>query len=383
MIKRVIYILLLFIAANTRAFAQTDSSSHLRVSLLTCGVGDEIWETFGHTAIRVTDSTAGTDMVYNYGTFSFGPDFEIQFMKGKLLYYVSYYPYSDFLDEYVSAKRSVQEQVLLLSQEKKKEVSDFLKENAKEENRYYKYDFFFDNCATRIRDVFPMSLGKDFHFAQAIPKDSRITFRQIINRYFYKVHFERFGINLLLGSRIDKVMTNEDIMFLPDYLRDGLTKATINGARVTTDPELLVPGSFYKPAGFNWMLFLTMVLAALTIAGIVYKPLRVLGKIMSFMLLLLTGLLGTLMVVMWLGTDHQGCQNNYNILWALPTNLILAFLPKRNKGRYALVAIILVGVSLILHVLKVQELPILELSPLLLALLFVYGSMYKRGKMIA
>lgn len=382
MMKRFFSVLLVICSFYSGINAQTDSS-RLRVSMLTCGVGDEIWETFGHTAIRVTDSTLGTDMVYNYGTFGFSDDFEMQFMKGKLLYYVSYYPYTDFLDEYVSAKRSVQEQVLLLNEEKKKEVSDFLKENAKEENRYYKYDFFFDNCATRIRDVFPRSLGKDFHFAQVIPTDSRITFRQIINRYFYKVHFERFGINLLLGSRIDKVMTNEDIMFLPDYLRDGLAKATINGNRVTTDPELLVPGSFYKPAGFNWMLLLTLVLAGLTIIGLTYAPLHVLGKVMSSLLLLLTGLLGTLMVVMWLGTDHQGCQNNYNILWALPTNLILAFIRKSNKGRYALVAIILIGVSLVLHVLKVQELPILELSPLLLALLFVYGSMYKRDKISA
>jgi len=91
-------------------------------------------------------------------------------------------------------------------------------------------------------------------------------------------------------------------------------------------------------------------------------------------------LLGCLMLFMWLGTDHQACQDNYNILWALPTNLLVVFTRKKGKGRYALIAILLIIVSLLLHVFKVQELPLLELSPLLLALLCIYGMIYKRSK---
>src|ERR1700754_3646150 len=90
------------------ANAQTDST-HLRISLLTCGVGDEIWETFGHTAVRVTDSVNGTDVVYNYGTFNgYEKDFELKFMRGKLLYYVSCYPFIDFMSEYQMAGRKVE-----------------------------------------------------------------------------------------------------------------------------------------------------------------------------------------------------------------------------------------------------------------------------------
>lgn len=376
---RKLYLLIATLLCFNTVFAQADSS-HLRISLLTCGVGDEIWETFGHTALRVTDSVAGTDNVYNYGTFGFDNDFEIKFMRGKLLYYVSYYPFSSFMEEYVEAKRSVQEQVLLLSGDKKVELYNFLIENAKDENKYYKYDFFFDNCATRIRDVFPRSLDGQFKFAHVLPPGHKLTFRDIINQYFYKVHFERFGVNLLLGSRIDKVMTNEDIMFLPDFLRDGITHATLNGKRISTDPVLLEPGSEFKPAGTNWMLVMTLVTGMLTIIGLTYKPLLPLGKIMSFLMLLVTGLLGCLMLVMWLGTDHQGCQNNYNVLWALPTNLFLAFAGKKNKSRYAIVAIILMGIALVLHILNVQALPLYELWPWLLALLFIYGSIYRRAK---
>jgi hypothetical protein len=93
--------------------------------------------------------------------------------------------------------------------------------------------------------------------------------------------------------------------------------------------------------------------------------------------LLITGVLGVLILLMWFGTDHQCCRDNLNILWALPTNLIAAFMPKKGKARYALVGMVLIFVSLVLHVAHVQELPLLELGPLLLALLFVFGNIYR------
>ncbi len=356
-------------------------NSHLQVSLLTCGSGDEIYETFGHTAIRVVDSVAGTDMVYNYGTFDgYTENFELQFMRGKLLYYVTCYPYSVFLQEYAEYRRSIEEQVLMVSGGAKQSISNYLKNNARDENKYYKYDFFFDNCATRIRDVFRYALGVKFKYADVLPKEGNITFRQIINRFFYRTHGERVGVNLLLGSRIDKPMTNLDIMFLPDYLRDGLAGATLKGKPVVGNTVKVLDGSPHKPAGFNWVLAITIAIGLLTIAGLVLPAAKPIGSVMSFTVLFITGFLGCLMLVMWFATDHQGCQNNYNVLWALPTNLIIAFASKRNKSRYAVVGIILIFVSLALHMLKVQELALLELSPVLLSLLFIYGSIIKKSK---
>lgn len=376
MLRNILIIVLLTIFSFT-SFAQPDSS-RLHVSLLTCGPGDEIWAQFGHTAIRVTDSIAGTDIVYNYGTFSFGPGFEIQFMRGKLLYYVSYYPYEIFLQEYSRDGRRVEEQELLIAPAEEYAISEFLKENAKEENRYYKYDFFFDNCATRIRDAFPKALGHRFKYGSTLPENSQLTFRQIMDTYFYRVHFERLGCNLLLGSRIDKVMTESEVMFLPDYLRDGLEGAKLDNRPAAAEIQVIYEGPGRVPAGPNMPLIVLLGVALLTIMGLMLPKLKWLGNFMSFLFLLVTGLLGTLMLVMWLGTDHQGCQENYNILWALPTNLIFAFLPKRNKARYAIVAIALIFVSLLLHILKVQQLPLLELSPLLFVMLFIYGSIIKR-----
>src|SRR5581483_11484617 len=103
------------------------------------------------------------------------------------------------------------------------------------------------------------------------------------------------------------------------------------------------------------------------------------GKTMSFFMLLISGLLGCLVLVMWFWTDHQGCQNNFSLLWALPTNLFLAFAPKKSKGRYAFIAILLLLLALVFHILRIQELPLAELWPVLLSLLFIYGIMVKNN----
>jgi len=362
------------------AFSQTDTS-HLRISLLTCGTGLQPWETFGHSAIRIVDSVKGTDNVYNYGTFNgYDKDFLIKFTRGKLLYYLSYYPYRQFVIEYEEAGRSVREQALLLPGSSKQALYEYLSWNALEENRYYKYDFFFDNCATRIRDVFPRALGKEFRMGNVLPKNEQLTFRDIINRYFYRVHWQRFGVNLLLGSKIDKVMSNEDIMFLPDFLRDGVLKASYRSRKVSDEAVTIVSGSEPQEAGVNAPFIVMLIIALATISGLCIRKLAPVGNVLSFFVLFLTGFIGCFILVMWFGTDHQACHNNFNLLWALPTNLIVAVASKKNKDKYALLAMVLIFASLLLHILKIQALPLLELSPLLLTLLFIYGTIYRKNR---
>jgi hypothetical protein len=360
-----------------------EDTSHLRISLLTCGVGEELYSSFGHTAVRVVDSLTGMDIVFNYGTFSFGEDFYVKFVRGKLLYYVSYYDYKSFLEEYDYEKRPVEEQVILLPGEKKQQIYEFLRHNALPENRDYKYDFLFDNCATRIRDIFPKSLGGSFQFGEVIKPGERITFRDIIDQYLRNNHWARFGIDMALGSPIDKPMTNEDIMFLPDYLRDGLAGATLDGRKVMGPVTPVISGAEEKDGGINGPFLLTSAIALLTILGLTIPKLKILGKVMSTIILFVTGLLGVFFLFMWFGTDHQSCQNNYNILWALPTNLVLAFGRSKGAGRYSLVALVLLGISLLLHILRIQGLPLLELGPILLSLVFIYGTIYKRSKKLS
>ncbi len=370
---------LIFVGSITKA--QPDSSG-LRISLLTCGVGEEIWEVFGHTAIRIVDSNKGTDQVYNYGMFNgFEEGFELQFMRGKLLYYVAAYPYANFIPEYVQRERRVTEQLLLMNASQKKAFQYFLEQNLLEENKYYKYDFFYDNCATRIRDAFPQTFGSDFKFGQTIAATNRITFRQIINQYLYAAHVERFGINIILGSPIDKVMNNTDIMFLPDFLRDGIAGATVAGKPIAEPSNVILAGNGLSKAGINWILIATWILALLTICGLFVKKLEKLGLFMSRFLLFLSGFIGCFLIIMWLGTDHQACANNSNIIWALPTNILLAFQSFKKKQKYAVIGMATIIIVLLFHLLKIQELPLIELSPVLLALLLIYGMIYRQPQL--
>lgn len=392
MFRRLLTCITLLMCCCCSVLAQSDSSSlmaplpssGLRISLLTCGTGDELYASFGHTGIRIIDSNRGVDEVYNYGTFNgYEENFELKFMRGKLLYYLSVNTYDQFIRTYVEERRWVEEQEMLMTPEQKKYMQALLEENLLPQNRGYKYDFLFDNCATRVRDLFPKTFGPGFRFGQTLDPEAWISFRQIINKYLAGKHWERFGINLLLGSPVDRRMKNEAVMFLPDYLRDGVGGAQANGNPVAAPVKQLLPGpakslDFSSASFLNPPFLLALVLAILTIAGLLSPKLSWLGRSMSTLLLVATGLLGCLMLVMWLGTDHQACQGNWNVLWALPTNLIFVFVHPNRKKRYALLAIGLILVSLLLHVLRVQQLPLFELSPLLLALLFIYGTIYKR-----
>src|SRR5690606_31625041 len=140
--------------ATSISFAQHIDTSRTRISLLTCTPGSELYSVFGHSALRVVDSNAVTDIVYNYGTFDFNdPNFYSKFVRGKLNYYLSTEYFRDFVYGYRLEGRGITEQVLLLTAEEKLALKKFLRENLKPENRHYAYDFFLDNCTTRLRDL--------------------------------------------------------------------------------------------------------------------------------------------------------------------------------------------------------------------------------------
>lgn len=361
--------------------AQTDSTSQpLRVSLLTVGVGDEIYASFGHTGIRIVDSAAGTDRVYNWGTFDgFQENFELKFMRGKLLYYCSVESFLNFYQTYVREQRRIQEQVLLLPPAIAVKLRHFLEENLSEESRYYKYDFLFDNCATRQRDVFQAELGKDLNFGEALPVGTKLSFRSIVNQYLAPLPWERLGINLLLGSKLDKTMSNTDAMFLPDLLRNAVAGAKYSGRQLAAPVVELLPAGPAIPAPGNSVLWAMLGFAAVVIFGAVLPGFNIIGVIARNILLVGTSLLGGLMLFMWLGTDHKACADNFNVLWALPTNMIIPFVKRQKRSRYALVAIFLIILALALHFIGVQRMPLGDIWPLLLALLFSFGMMYKQA----
>lgn len=323
--------LLVFVLSNL--FAAAQDSSRLRISLLTCTPGDELYSLFGHSALRVIDSNAVTDHVYNYGTFNFDDKgFYMKFVRGKLLYYMSIVSFEEFKWDYQSTNRGMTEQVLNLSGEEKQQLKSFLIENLKEENKYYQYDFFFDNCTTRLRDLI-------IKFKQPTPqlpavRPTTMRFRQAIHEYLDrgKQPWSKLGIDILLGAKTDGVMKPAEQQFLPDNLLMAID-SNQNGQLVVSTQSLykLEPATdnqnWFTPMLFFVGLLLLFVVLQFTIA----RKLPLLMAGLDGMLFFLTGLLGVILIFMWFATDHSMTKNNYNLLWALPSHIIISFFISNRK----------------------------------------------------
>lgn len=203
-----LYILLLFFLLLL-PFGQTTANGNdsIRLSLLTCAPGEEIYSLFGHTAIRYEDPANGIDAVFNYGLFSFNtPNFIFRFSLGETDYQLGATDYAHFAAEYAFDGRSVWQQTLNLSKEEKAELIRLLQENYRPENRVYRYNFFYDNCATRPRDKIEESIiGKVIYPSES--QDGSRSFRDIVHQYCKGHPWARFGIDLCIGSEADRPIT--------------------------------------------------------------------------------------------------------------------------------------------------------------------------------
>jgi len=326
-VKRLLFSFLLFISVFCSA--QSDSCK-IRISLLTCTPGQELYSTFGHSAFRVVDIATNSDLVFNYGTFDFdAPGFYKNFIRGKLLYFVSVDSLSSFLYEYQYYKRGVTEQLLNLSCEEKQKLLSALFENAKDENKYYLYNFNYDNCSTRLRDMVEKVAGKQMETKNILPH-ANTTFRNLIHDYLNKgdQQWSKLGIDILLGSPLDKVVTNREAMFLPDYLMYAFDSSVLNNKSLVEEKKTLLPESaeakskpIFIPVVVSSILFLLIALLSFFKSG----KWKLFFKIFDFIFFLILGLLGALLVFMWFGTDHAMCKNNFNLLWALPVYLPISF----------------------------------------------------------
>lgn len=355
----IIFLLLFFIASNS--FAQTErDSSGLRISLLTCQPGSELYSVFGHSALRIVDSTAGTDIVYNYGTFDFNdPDFYTKFVRGKLLYFVSQVSYPDFLFEYQYFKRGVFEQVLQLKQQEKEKIQSDLFSNVREENRYYKYDFLFDNCTTRLRDIIFKTRTSEAFEPNPIT-GGRPTFRDHLHTYLDRAEMQwtALGIDLLLGIDADREMSISASMFLPEFLQKGVKSTNTQEGKL--EKEELVLNRDSQPAPAKNPFYATPVFAITLLSLILLLPGIYVSKWGGFQLLsdsilfIVTGLLGVFLLFMWFGTDHQSFSKNVNLIWAFPFNLYFAFQLKKIKQwvkpvfkTFSVLIILLIAISLV------------------------------------
>ena len=332
--KKAFLILLLFFSGMTRA--QQDNCS-LQISLLTCTPGQELYSTFGHSAFRVTDTARQLDIIFNYGTFDFeDPSFYKKFIQGKLLYFVSIDSLYYFLQEYEYFKRGVTEQVLNLNCGEKQQLVTALFENAKEENKYYHYDFTDDNCTTRLRDMLEKITGKPLQTSNVLPAPGT-SFRDLIHEYLDKggQYWSKLGIDLLLGSPLDKKITNREAMFLPDYLMKAFDSAAIGNRPLVITKKNLLPAAAINESKGIFTPFVVFSLIFLLITALSFfasRQTETFLRAFDVFFFLLLGLLGFIILFMWFGTDHIMCKNNFNLLWALPTHLPLAFMLFSKKA---------------------------------------------------
>jgi hypothetical protein len=217
-----------------------------RISLLTCGAGEEVYSIFGHSALRIYDSATQEDVVYNYGMFDFrDPNFLPKYIQGELLYFGAADNFDGFMSEYIADKRSVTEQILNLNENQINAIKNGIAENDLPQNKYYKYDFCFLNCSTKLRDLFSKSLGSNFVYHDYMPADS-ITFMDILNTYLKKPHWIRVGINCILSSKVHAKMSSFQSMFLPKGLATGFDYATINKIPLVAETKVLNAESIDK-----------------------------------------------------------------------------------------------------------------------------------------
>ncbi len=316
-------------------------SRYSQISIITCAPGDELYSTFGHSAIRVKDPVLRIDKVYNYGTFNFEtPNFYIKFIRGKLDYMLSVSPYRYFVMSYIQEKRAVKEQVLNLSYSQKNNIYYALKINALPENMYYRYDFLKDNCSTRVLKIISNAL-KDSLILPETLSDEQQSFREMLMPYLKGKNWERFGINLALGRPVDKIVSPEEASFLPDYLKlitDNSKIQTDEGVKQLVKKEnvLYLPSgavksesSAFTPRRIFWIL-LILILTFTIFETKRNKNYLILDKTLFF----ITGLIGLNILFLWFATDHSSVVNNQNIIWASPLLFAAAFLLHKKNRLY-------------------------------------------------
>lgn len=338
------------------ALLQLQSAINMEVYLVTCGAGGETYSMYGHSALRITNIESGSDIVYNWGVFDFStPNFAYKFARGRLDYLLAAYPFSSFLQEYLREERSVVTQKINLTGRDKIELHLLLVDNLKPENRSYRYDFFMDNCATRIRDILETALGGNLIYPEGevlpvtmgsgrmMPAENSIpSFRDRINEYQQgSLVWMDMGIDLLLGSPADRACGYRESMFLPDYLMSNLSAAKVVSGRDGAVPlleEPVVMLAFDPPSMKNKFFTMPWFLISLAAVVLIILTYRVRNRWLQngFDTLFFTVLviLSFLMIFTNYLTDHEAMGNNYNIIWLNPLLLaapVMIFLRPPNR----------------------------------------------------
>jgi hypothetical protein len=323
---------------------------------LTCSSGTESFTAWGHSALRVVDKNKSLDIVYNFGLFDFNtPNFHLKFIRGKLKYYLGIESTINFYKNYKDENRQIIEQKLNLSDENTIKIIERLTYLYIPENRYYYYNFAKKNCTTELRDLIFENIDIEIQ-NQRISK----TYRNLINESVADKQWLKLGINLILGTAVDREIDRFKSMFIPDYLSNEINKVEANGYKLVMS-ETIYNKVVQKTSSNSFLLNPAIIFSILLILTLIFNSLKA-----QFVISSLIGLTGLLLLSIWFLTEHQELKNNFNLLWCNPLYLLSAILQFKEKNKLQiylamLLQAFILGIVLI-WIFKVQNWEIAFLS---------------------
>ena len=362
-----------FIHSNKSLIEEDD----FQISILTVGPGIDLVDAFGHTGIRVIDKKNNLDLVFNFGIYDYNsPNFYSNFFKGRPVFSLGINRFNDFFDSYVKQNRKVYEQIIKISNDRKKIIVESLIQNSKEENKFYVYEYFDDNCSTRVADILINEIGE---FKVDLNKKTKFSYRELIHSKIGNNSIGSLGIDLCLGSKIDKKITTRQTFFLPEKLKEFLDIIEDN------NPNLVETKLLYSPNDTNsykqqnilkplWVsLFISIIIIWLTFKDFKRKKQT---KILDFLILTTLSVIGMLIGYLWIFSNHSNGAMNLNILWANPLSFILIFhffSNKKSKLTRLFLSFLIISIFVVI-VFWVIQLQIFNLSiiPLMIGLLIRY-----------
>ena len=372
--KKCIVLFFLVLPCFIQAQTLTDQAT---ISVVTFGpYQGETYSAFGHSGIRVYDPANKIDDLYNYGVFDFDqPHFYLNFARGSSFYKLGISDYPRFRDHYIYYNRYVHEQVLNLTPAQTQKVFEYLVWNALPENASYRYDYFYDNCATKIPAVMRASLGDSVQFDGSYIK-TNYSIRDLTDIYLTKQPWGDLGIDVCLGLPMDKKASPYEYMFLPDYVESSFDHATIKNDTATIPlvkgKRLVYQSRDEIVTGPPHPLYVFSAFAVITIALSVWDVKRKKTSTWFDVILFgIVGLAGLLLFCLWFFTDHKAAARNMNLLWALPTHLFAVFAFIKNPKwltKYFLVVSIITALLLGFWFLLPQKMNV-ALVPLVVAIL--------------
>ncbi len=316
-----------------------ESYTDIKVSLLTYSPGSRLYSVFGHSAIRIYDPGNQSDLVYNYGTFQFDQaGFYLKFLHGNLIYSLSRTSFENAKQSLILENRSLIETPLILNKIEKTRLIRYLENNILPDNRDYRYNFLYDNCATRIIELLEKSTSDSLIIKpEVLPVK---TFRQLLSPYLKSRPWVHMGIDLLMGIQADKMARLIEPAFLPDYLHLFVKNFQVQSPERShrlSGHDIIHFQSFsaQKVKKLTPSLFLWPLCLLLLISTLIDSHFRWLFQRIGNIILLLTGVISLLLCYLWIFPDHTIFRYNIDLLWVNPLLILAAFMRHlKGQNRY-------------------------------------------------